>query len=286
MNESTEFANLPADLKTAVRDHWERETCGTRYSEATARKAWFDELEETRYALEPYIPAFADFPSASGLDVLEIGVGGGVDFSNWCHHARHATGVDLTQRAIELSTERLRLAGIPDDRYTLRTADAENLQFGDSAFDIVYSWGVLHHTPNTRAALAEAFRVLRPGGRLKAMIYHVPSWTGLLLAVRYGWCRGEFRLTQREALFRHLESPGTKAYSLPEARTMLEEVGFGDVAVWTELAVSDLLTLKLGDKYRSPVFSLIRALYPRWLVRLLGRGWGLNLLITARKRER
>ena len=275
-----------SDLKAAVRDHWQRETCGTRYGEASARKAWFDEVEAARYELEPYIRAFADFPSARGLDVLEIGVGGGVDFSNWCQHARHATGVDLTESAIELTTERLEVAGIPPDRYTLRTADAENLPFDDRSFDIVYSWGVLHHTPDTPAAFAQTLRVLRPGGRLRAMIYHVPSWTGLLLLVRYGWLRGNFRMTQKQALFHHLESPGTKAYSLKEAKVMLEQVGFENVSVWTELAVSDLLTLKLSDKYRARIFSIIRALYPRWLVRLFGRRWGMNLLMTARKPER
>jgi len=287
MNETTGYETGPnPELKTAVRDHWERETCGTRYSEAPDRKIYFDELSAARYALEPYIHRFAEFEFARGLDILEIGVGGGADFSNWCRHARHATGVDLTQHAIELTSERLRLEGVADDRYTLRTADAEALPFDDASFDLVYSWGVLHHTPDTRAAFAEAFRVLEPGGQLKAMIYHVPSWTGALLAARYGWLRGDFRLTQKEALFRHLESPGTKAYSLGEARAMLEHVGFAAVSVWTELAVGDLLTLKLGEKYRSPVFSIVRALYPRWLVKRIGRRWGLNLMITARKPER
>lgn len=115
------------------------------------------------------------------------------------------------------------------------------------------------------------------------MIYHVPSWTGLLLAVRYGWCRGDFRLTQREALFRYLESPGTKAYSLKEAQGMIERIGFTGISVWTELTVGDLLTLKLSDKYRSPIYSIARALYPGWLVKLFGRRWGLNLMISARK---
>jgi ubiquinone/menaquinone biosynthesis C-methylase UbiE len=287
MTDTTDHtANADSQLKTAVRDHWERETCGTRYSDASERKAWFEELAETRYRLEPYIHSFADFASATGLEILEIGVGAGADFANWCRHARHATGVDLTQAGIDLTAERLGLSGVPEDRYSLQTADAERLPFRDASFDLVYSWGVLHHTPDTPAAFAEALRVLRPGGRLKAMIYHVPSWTGLLLKVRFGWLRGNFRMTQREALIRHLESPGTKAYSLSEAREMLQRVGFADVSAWTDFAVGDLMTLKLGEKYRGAIYRVIRALYPRWLVRLLGRRWGLNLLIAARKPER
>jgi ubiquinone/menaquinone biosynthesis C-methylase UbiE len=274
------------DMKSAVREHWERETCGTRYSEAAERLTFFEELQAARYRLEPVIPTFAQFDRAGGKDVLEIGVGSGGDFLNWSRHARHATGVDLTERGIELTRERLTLSGVPEERYTLRRADAEKLPFADASFDIVYSWGVLHHTPDTPSAFAEAFRVLRPGGTLKAMIYRVPSWTGLLLVIRYGWLRGRFALTQKQALFDHLESPGTKAYTFGEARSMLERIGYTGIALDSDFATGDLMTLKLGDKYRAPVFGLIRALYPRWLVRLCGRRWGLNLLITARKAER
>ena len=81
---------MQADAKAAIREYWERETCGIRYGDAASRKAWHDEIAAARYELEPFIPAFADFPSASGLDVLEIGVGAGTDFANWCRHARHA----------------------------------------------------------------------------------------------------------------------------------------------------------------------------------------------------
>ncbi|HYO75879.1 MAG TPA: class I SAM-dependent methyltransferase [Thermoanaerobaculia bacterium] len=287
MTETTSFGAPDAELKSAVRSHWEQETCGTRYSNASERKAWFDELAAARYEMEPYILPFADFAAlAKGKDVLEIGVGSGADFLQWAKNARHATGVDLTERGIELTGERLSLNEVPDDRYLLRRADAENLPFNDATFDIVYSWGVLHHTPDTPSAFAQAFRVLKPGGTLKAMIYHVPSWTGVLLVARYGWLRGNFRLTQKQALFDHLESPGTKAYSLPEARAMLAKIGFSSIELGTELANGDLMTLKLGDKYQGRAFRIIQALYPTWLVRLLGRRFGLFMLITARKPER
>lgn len=286
MTETKPYGAPNAELKSAVREHWERETCGTRYSEADDRRTYFEELARTRYELEPYIHAFAQFEQAKGKDVLEIGVGSGADFQNWTRHARRATGVDLTERGIALTRERLQLAGVPDEQYSLRTADAEKLPFGDGSFDIVYSWGVLHHTPDTTTAFANAFRVLRPGGTLKAMIYQVPSWTGLLLVVRYGWLRGNFGMTQKRALFDHLESPGTKAYTMAETRAMLEGIGYADIELSSDFATGDLMTLKLGEKYQGLVFRLIRALYPRWLVRLLGKRWGLNLLITARKAGR
>ena len=273
----TTFGAPNPALKSEVRKHWEDEACGTRDGASADRRQWFRDVTIARYEKEPYIPEFADFPSAAGKSVLEIGVGAGSDFESWCRNAAHATGVDLTETAIALTGERLQLEGIDPSRYTLRQSDAETLPFAGESFDLVYSWGVLHHTPDTPAAFREACRVLRRGGTLKAMIYHVPSWTGLLLALRHrSW-------PPRKAIFDHLESAGTKAYTVAEARALVEAAGFSDVKIVTRLGPADLLSMKLRAKYAGALNRLIVALYPRWLVRLLGHRFGLNLLIEARK---
>lgn len=270
-------------LKSQVKEHWENETCGIRYAQGTDRDRYFKEISVARYRLEPYIPAFADFKSARSKSVLEIGVGAGADFQNWCLHAAHATGVDLTEAGISLTEERLQLLSIPAEKYTLRTADAENLPFEDNSFDFVYSWGVLHHSPNTERAFQEALRVLKPGGSLRAMVYHVPSWTGWMLYLQHGAMKGKFRTSIKNVLFSHLESPGTKAYTLQEAQQMLSGIGFTDVKVAAKLGPGDVLTIKPSKKYASPLFKVIWRLYPRWLVRLCGDRYGLNLLINAVK---
>lgn len=270
-------------LKGRVKEHWEREPCGTRYGTEANRKLFFDEIASVRYKLEPIIPVFADFPAAAGKAILEIGVGAGVDFQNWCGHARHATGIDLTAKAIALTEERLALNSVPRERYTLQTADAENLPFDDDSFDLLYSWGVLHHTPDTAQAFREAFRVLKPGGVLKAMIYHVPSWGGLMLYIRFGLACGKPGMTMKQAIFSGLESPGTKAYTLEEARGLVSGVGFEEIRTSAKLAPGDLLTIKPSNNYRSQIYKLIWRTYPRWLVRRIGDRYGLTLLIEARK---
>jgi ubiquinone/menaquinone biosynthesis C-methylase UbiE len=270
-------------LKSKVKEHWEEETCGTRYGHNPNRKLFFYEISAARYKLEPYIIPFADFQSASGKQVLEIGVGAGADFQHWCNHASHATGVDLTEGAISLTRERLELNSIPPERYHLQTGDAENLPFKENSFDLVYSWGVLHHTPDTQRAFREVLRVLKPGGVVKAMIYHVPSWTGLMLYLQHGLARGRLGLNMKEAIFSYLESPGTKAYTLDEARHLLTVIGFSEIEVSAKLSLGDLLTIEPSRRYSSPTFKLIWRVYPRWLVRILGDRFGLNLLITATK---
>lgn len=269
--------------KAEVRAHWEHETCGTRYGESTELGDRLREIETARYRLEPYIPPFADFSASTGKRVLEIGVGAGVDFCRWVAAGAQATGVDLTEAGIRSTRERLDFSGADPASYRLQTADAENLPFQDGTFDLVYSWGVLHHSPDTERAFREACRVLRPGGVFKGMIYHLPSWSGWFMWVLYGPLRGRPFLSPRRAVFERLESPGTKAYSLREAHELVQGAGFDHVRLSTRLGSGDLLLTKPSSRYQGALFNLIWKVYPRWLVRLLGDRFGLYLLIEATK---
>ena len=241
------------------------------------------ELSNARYNLEPYILDFANFKCATNQLILEVGIGAGADFEQWCCYSTHATGVDFTDSAVSLTSERLRINSTPSHRYTLVTADAEKLPFAENSFDIVYSWGVLHHTPDTRRAFLEAYRVLKPGGVLKAMIYHHPSWTGLMLYFQYAVARVNFRRSMREIIFEHLESPGTKLYTTSETEALLKGVGFSKIKLLTRLGPGDLLLSKPSKKYRKSIYRALWRFHPRWLVRMLGHRYGLELLITAAK---
>ena len=283
MSSPTAHTTDPAS-KERVKAHWENETCGVRYADAPEDRArYFSEIREARYGLEPYIPPFADFASGSGQRVLEIGVGAGADFVQWVQAGARATGVDLTEAGVALTREHLEVLGMHEAGAEVRQADAEALPFEDGSFDLVYSWGVLHHTPDTKRAFAEAHRVLAPGGEIRAMIYRLPSWSGWMLRMQHGILKGRWGLSAREAIYHHLESPGTKAYTEAEARQFLEAIGFSDVRIGAQLGPADVLSIRPSQKYRSPLFRLIWALYPRWLVRALGNRFGLCLLIWAKK---
>ncbi len=162
------------NLKERVRAFWEANPCGVKFADAAPGTRRFYELVEAhRYTSEWHIPIAAGFEKAGGLKVLEIGCGLGTDGTQFAEAGADYTGVDLTDAAVELARKRFELFDLPGK---FQTADAENLNFADDSFDLVYSHGVLHHTPETEKAIREVHRVLRPGGRAIVMLYHRDSY--------------------------------------------------------------------------------------------------------------
>ena len=162
------------DLKERVRAFWQAHPCGTKFSDAElGTPEFFERVEAHRYTKEWHIPDAADFAGARGLRVLEIGCGLGTDGAQFAKAGAHYTGIDLTQAATELARKRFEVSGLPGE---FQVADAENLDFTDESFDLVYSHGVLHHTPDTARAVREIHRVLKPGGRAIVMLYHRGSY--------------------------------------------------------------------------------------------------------------
>lgn len=273
------YIRCVATLKDEVRDYWDAQSCGEVYAGAAGEDAALAAAAATRYALEPYIRDFADFPSGAGRDVLEIGVGMGADHAGWAKsRPRSLTGIDLTPRAIAYARRHLAAQGLAS---RIEVGDAESLPFPDASFDIVYSWGVLHHSPDTPQAVREVHRVLKPGGLAKVMIYHSRSLTGYMLWLRYGLLAGKPFTRMAEIYARHLESPGTKAYSVAEARALFAP--FATVRVAVRLNHGDLLMGAVGQRHRGALLAAAKALWPRPLIRALLPGHGLYLLIEARK---
>jgi len=162
------------NLKERVRAFWQANPCGIKFADAPPGTRRFYELVEAhRYTKEWHIPSAAGFANSGGLNVLEIGCGLGTDGAQFAEAGAKYTGVDLTEAAVDLARKRFELFNLDG---TFRTADAENLDFPDNSFDLVYSHGVLHHTPETGKAIKEAHRVLRPGGRAVVMLYHRNSY--------------------------------------------------------------------------------------------------------------
>ncbi len=157
-------------LKNEVRDYWNAHPCGTQFTGMEwGSKEFFEAVERHRYEVQPFMRQVMEFDGFRGKRLLEIGCGLGTDLLQFARGGALVSAVDLTPRSIELVKQRFQLYGLPVDA---RVGDAEKLPYSDNSFDVVYSFGVLHHTPNTPKAVREVYRVLKPGGRAIVMLYH------------------------------------------------------------------------------------------------------------------
>ena len=210
-------------LKAEVREYWNSNPCGTQFTDLEwGSKLFFDNVERHRYETQPFMRELMEFDSFKGKKLLEIGCGLGTDLLQFARGGAYVTAVDLTPRSIELVKKRFDLEGLPVDA---QVADAERLPFEDGSFDAVYSFGVLHHTPNTQKAIDEVYRVLKPGGRIIIMLYHKSSlhvWLGIPLYGLLGKSRNH-GLPLAEDWVRVYDgemNPLGKAYSRSNAKKM------------------------------------------------------------------
>ena len=265
--------------KSSVEDFWDEASCGEDLYLSGRDKEGYDNHSLKRYELEGYIiEPLANFDSAKNKKVLEIGVGLGADHQRFAEVGADLFGIDLTERAIYHTGNRFELSSL---KSLLKKGDAEDLDFDTNFFDIVYSWGVLHHTPKTSKAISETYRVLKPGGEARIMIYHKWSFVGLMLWLRYAllcfkpWRSLDFIYSN------YLESPGTKAYSKSQTKKLFSQ--FSQVKIHTPLSPADLLESDAGQRHRGFILKLAYLIWPRSIIKILFKNFGLAMLITAKK---
>jgi SAM-dependent methyltransferase len=202
------------EAKTRVRRYWDEQPCGEQLTGAArGSDEYFDDIERAKDRLEPYEHRFADYSRWRDRDVLEVGCGLGTDTVRFARAGARVTALDIAPTAVELTRRHLDAEGLAA---AVVQADAEELPFADGSFDLVYSWGVVHHTPDTARAVREVARVLRPGGEARVMLYNRHS----LFAFGVWLLRGA---RQRRSLTKALatvESPGTKAYTRREVEAL------------------------------------------------------------------
>jgi SAM-dependent methyltransferase len=222
------MSSTEPSLNTRVRTYWEARPCGTEDpvtgTETRGSREWFERVEGHRYRVEPFIHSIAQFTRYHGQRLLEIGVGAGTDHLQWARAGVECFGVDLTQAAIDITGKRLASYGLHS---TLQRLDAERLPFPDGSFDIVYSWGVIHHSERPEAIVSEVHRVLRAGGVFIGMVYGRYSPAVFKMWIRRALLRGRPWRSLAEVVWHEIESIGTKAYTPAEVRTLLG--GFGRV---------------------------------------------------------
>lgn len=162
------------------------------------------------------------FPELASARVLEIGVGLGSHAQLLASHCREYVGIDLTERAVRLTSRRLQLNGLTNAHVV--QMDAESMDFPDASFDFVWSWGVIHHSSNTQAIINQIHRVMKPGARVVLMVYHRGFWNyWIKFGIFRGILRGDyFRFgSVHKIVQHHIDGAFARFYSVREFRSML-----------------------------------------------------------------
>jgi SAM-dependent methyltransferase len=267
-----------------VKEYWDRRPCNIRHSpKPVGTKEYFDEVEARKYFVEPHIPRFAQFDRWQGKRVLEIGCGIGTDTINFARNGAQVTAVDLSEKSLELARGRSIVYGV-QDRVGFISGNAEELSrfVPVEPYDLIYSFGVIHHTPRPELVLRQLRQYARVGTTLKIMVYHRYAWKVLWILLTEG--KGRFWKLP-ELVARNSEAqtgcPITYTYTRREVRELCERHGFRV----TEISVDHIFSYRIPDYVR---YRYNKVFYFRWIpqpaFRWLERRIGWHLCVTAEAR--
>jgi len=198
-----------------VQNYWDSRPCNIRHSKSeVGTTAYFDEVEARKYFVEPHIPTFADFGIWKAKKVLEIGCGIGTDAINFARAGAIYTGVELSSASLELTRKRFEIFG--QEAHNLLIGNAEEIAdlFRGQTFDLIYSFGVLHHTPSIENSLASIRKISGSETTLRIMVYAKNSYKQAMI---------DNGLDQPEAQF---GCPIANSYTKEEISALLNVAGF------------------------------------------------------------
>lgn len=205
-----------------VRNYWNRRPCNIRHSRAdVGTRRYFDEVEARKYFVEPHIPRFAQFEQWKGKKVLEIGCGIGTDSINFARAGANLTVIDVSSESLALCKQRFEVYGLKA-RFYQGNAELLDRIVPIEQYDLVYSFGVIHHTPNPYRVIEKVKKYMGAGSELRLMLYSKWCWKTAWIVLRYG--QGRFwKLAELVAEHSEAESgcPVTYTYSAPEIRNGL-----------------------------------------------------------------
>ena len=251
-----------------VKHFWDSRPCNLKHSSAPiGTLQYFEEVSERRYFVEPHILEFCDFPSWEGKRVLDIGCGIGTDAVKFAQNGAHYTGIELSEKSLQIAKDRFVLYGLSGNFLNLDAEKADSYNYGEK-FDLIYSFGVIHHTPSIERALESIKNIAKSGTRIRIMIYAKNSYKQAMI---------NEGLDQPEAQF---GCPIANTYTIDETRAMFERFNFTNILITQD----HIFPYKIADykEYRyvkEPYFESM----PKNVYSALKKNFGWHLLIDAIK---
>jgi 2-polyprenyl-3-methyl-5-hydroxy-6-metoxy-1,4-benzoquinol methylase len=170
-----------------IKDYWNNRPCNINHSKKTLGSLeYFNEVDKKRYFVEPHILKFADFKNQNNKKVLELGCGIGTDSIRFAQAGAILTAVDLSDKSIEITKQRFKTYNF---LCSLHCGNIEELSkfVPVSSYDLIYSFGVIHHTENPNNVLEEIKKYCNKNTTIKIMVYNKYSWKAITFFLLYGY---------------------------------------------------------------------------------------------------
>ena len=262
-----------------VKTYWDQRPCNIRHSPSKiGTKQYFDEVEARKYFVEPHIPKFAEFKKWHGKKVLEIGCGIGTDVVNFARAGAQVTAVEISEKSLDLVRQRAKVYQL-EDKIKFYCGNAEELSsvVPVAPYDLIYSFGTIHHTPHPERVIEQIRHYTHPGTIIKIMVYHRYSWKVFWILLTSG--KGAFwKLDKLIAQYSEAQTgcPVTYTYSVKGICNLLK--GFNIV----DISIDHIFPYKISDyaQYRYNKVWYFRYL-PNSIFRWLEKHFGWHLLVTA-----
>lgn len=166
---------------TDVTSFWDNRPCNIAHSDKeVGSKEYFQEVSQRKYFVEPHILPFANFKEWRGKKVLEIGCGIGTAAQSFAEAGAIYTGVDISKKSLELARKRFDVFGLDGYFYQVEDEELSSVVPLDE-YDLVYSFGVIHHTPNPKKLLSEITKYMGKDSVLRVMLYASNSWKSFMI---------------------------------------------------------------------------------------------------------
>jgi ubiquinone/menaquinone biosynthesis C-methylase UbiE len=213
-----------SNLLEQVRQFWDKRPCNIKHSpKPIGTKEYFDEVEQRKYFVEPHIPKFAQFEKWRGKKVLEIGCGIGTDSINFARAGADLTVVELSEKSLEICKRRFAVYGLKAKFY-LGNAEELSSFLPIEKYDLIYSFGVIHHTPNPEKVIEEIKKYCHSETEIRIMLYSKWSFKVFWIILKYG--KGKF-WKAKELIRNYSEAqtgcPVTYCYSFKDIKRLLKD---------------------------------------------------------------